>query len=125
MTLRLKTTQVATVRNELLVKQGMRCGLCSLPCTAEQAVLDHDHSSGAVRATLHRACNAVLGIIENNYRRYGVGNLAAFTNGVAPYLTLHSFNITGLLHPSYKTPDDKRLARNAKARAARAAKKDS
>jgi hypothetical protein len=67
----------------------------------------------------------VLGKIENSYRRYGVQNLSAFCNGVAMYLTRHSINITGLLHPTHKTDEEKRLATNARARKRRAATKDS
>ncbi len=86
-------------------------------------VLDHCHSTGAVRATLHRGCNALLGKIENNHKRYGVTNLAAFTNGVAAYLQLHQMNQTGWLHPTHKDEDEKRLLRNTRARKARATKK--
>lgn len=75
---------------------------------------------------LHRGCNALLGKIENNYRRYGVKSLSAFANGVAQYLQVHIDNRTGLLHPTHKTEDEKRETRNKKARAARLrAKKDS
>lgn len=98
--------------------------MCKLPCSEGQAVLDHDHSSGAIRASLHRGCNALLGKIENNHKRYGVPSVHAFTNGVAEYITRHSINITGLLHPTYKDDEEKRLAANAKARKRRAAKKD-
>ncbi len=120
---RLKTTQVAGVREELRLKQHCTCALCKLPCSADQAVLDHDHITGAVRATLHRSCNALLGKVENNFKRYGVQNLAAFCQGLAPYLQQHSVNRTGLLHPTFKTEDEKRIKRNATARKKRAAAK--
>lgn len=124
MTLRkLKTTEVADTRHDLLQAQAGRCELCRLPCGADEAVLDHDHTTGAVRATLHRSCNALLGKVENNYRRYGVKNLAAWAQGVPAYLQRHATNRTGLLHPTHKTEDEKRLARNAKARKTRAARK--
>lgn len=122
---RLKTTEVARVRNELLASQGGSCALCKLPCSASQAVLDHDHSSGAVRAALHRGCNALLGKVENNAARYGVKSVAAFGVGLGAYLNRHTVNITGLLHPSYKTEDEKRELRNKRARAARVKKKES
>lgn len=118
--LKLKTTQVAAARADLATKQGGRCAICQLPLSKE--CLDHDHITGAVRATLHSGCNALLGKIENNHKRYGVTNLAAFLNGVAPYLQRHVTNQTGWLHPSHKTDDEKRIKRNAKARSTRAAK---
>lgn len=122
---RLKTTEVASVRNRLLQDQGGRCALCGLPCSAAQAVLDHDHSTGAVRATLHRGCNALLGKVENNAARYGVQSVAAFGVGLGAYLNKHRINITDLLHPSHKTDEEKRLLRNKRAREARAKKKES
>jgi len=65
----------------------------------------------------------MLGKIENNYKRYGIVNLSAFLAGVAAYLQRHTTNQTGLLHNTYKDEDERRLQRNAKARAARAAKR--
>lgn len=118
---RLKTTEIAKTRVDLAVQQGGRCAICKLPLSKE--VLDHDHSTGAVRATLHSGCNALLGKVENNYKRYGVVNLAAFLNGVAAYLQRHVTNQTGLLHSTHRTEDEKREKRNTKARAARAAKR--
>ena len=118
--IRLKTTQVAPTRLALLATQHGRCALCGTPCAADEAVLDHDHTTGAIRAALHRSCNALLGKVENNYKRYGVRHLGAFCAGLAPYLQRHVTNLTGLLHPSHKTEDEKREQRNAKARKRRA-----
>ncbi len=76
-----------------------------------------------MRGTLHRSCNALLGKVENNSARFGVKNLSAFLHGAASYLQKHSTNITGLIHPTHKTDDEKRIARNKKAVLARAKKK--
>lgn len=119
---RLKTTEVAATRAALLVSQGGRCALCQLPCTPAKAVLDHDHATGAVRAALHRGCNALLGKVENNHKRYGVDSVAAFGAGLGRYLSTHLTNITGLLHPSHKSEEEKRLLKNTRARKARAKK---
>lgn len=120
---RLKTTEVAVVRERLAIQQGGRCALCQLPLT--KPVLDHDHTTGAVRGTLHNGCNALLGKVENNYKRYGVVNLSAFLHGLAAYLQRHQTNQTGFLHSTHRTEDEKRERRNTKARAARAARKPS
>jgi hypothetical protein len=119
-TTRLKQSEVSVIRERLIVQQGGRCALCQLPIT--KPVLDHDHSTGAVRGALHNGCNALLGKLENNYRRYGVVNLAAFAHGVTAYLQRHATNQTGYLHPTHRSEDEKRERRNAKARATRAAK---
>lgn len=118
---RLKASEVATVRERLAAAQGGRCAICQLPLT--KPCLDHNHNTGAVRATLHNGCNALLGKLENNYKRYGVVNLSAFLQGTAAYLQRHVTNQTGYLHPSHKTEDEKRERRNAKARATRTAKR--
>ncbi len=90
---------------------------------AQDPVLDHCHKTGAVRGTLHRSCNSLLGKVENNVARFGVKNLPAFLHGCAGYLQRHSTNITGMIHPTHKTDEEKRLARNAKARKVRATRK--
>ena len=118
---RLKQSEVALWRTALAERQGNRCAICQLPL--HKPVLDHDHSTGAVRATLHAGCNSLLGKVENNYKRYGVTNLAAFLAGTAAYLQRHTTNQTGLLHNTHKSEDEKRVLRNAKARATRAAKR--
>lgn len=117
---RLKASEVASIRERLIVQQGGRCAICSLPIT--KPVLDHDHATGAVRGALHNGCNALLGKLENNYRRYGVVNLAAFTNGVIAYLQRHQTNQTGWLHPTYRTEEEKRERKNKQARERRAGK---
>lgn len=117
---RLTKSSVADHRLSILVRQGSRCAICSDPCTPTDAVLDHCHKTGAVRGVLHRSCNALLGPVENNAGRFGVRNLIAWAAGLAAYLNKHKTNITGLVHPTHKTEDEKRLARNAKARKKRA-----
>jgi hypothetical protein len=122
---KLKASEIAEVREKLLIDQRGCCALCKLPVKlGEDDVLDHDHGSGAIRATLHRGCNALLGKIENNHKRYGVKNLAAFLTNAMAYLQAHETNRTGLLHPTHKTDDEKRVARNKRARLKRAAKKE-
>lgn len=114
----LKTSQIAGVRAKLLADQGGKCALCNLPCAPDQAVLDHCHREGFIRGTLHRSCNSLLGKLENNRARYGLGNdqqFAAFLSGVVKYLH-SSKNKFSTLHPTFKTLDQKRLARNAAAR---------
>lgn len=97
--------------------------MCQLPCSETQAVLDHCHTSGSIRAVLHRSCNALTGKVENNFKRYGVQNLAAFLHGLPAFLQQHETDQHGLLHPTHRNEEEKRVARNTKARKARAAKK--
>jgi hypothetical protein len=69
---------------------------------------------------LHNGCNAMLGKIENNAARFGVKSIPAFGSGLGRYLAAHATNTTGLIHPLHKTEDEKREARNKKAREKRA-----
>ena len=116
--IKLKATEVSVIRERLAKEQHGRCAICQLPLT--KPVLDHDHLTGAVRATLHNGCNALLGKLENNYKRYGIVSLAAFTNGVAAYLQRHTTNQTGFIHPTFRNDDEKRERRNKLARERRA-----
>lgn len=123
---KLKASEIAKERARLAIEQGGRCCICQGKLGTKaplDPVLDHDHGTGAVRGVIHRGCNSLLGKVENNAGRYGVHALYAFCHGLAPYLQKHAVNITGLIHNTFKTADEKRLARNAKARKARAAAK--
>lgn len=125
---KLKSTQVATLRATLVIAQGGRCALCQGQFGTRpplDPVLDHDHKTGAVRGVLHRGCNSLLGKVENNAARYGVRNISAWANGIAAYMLRHMVNTTGYIHPSHKTPDEKRDLRNLRARRARANSKES
>lgn len=123
---RLTTPEVKWFRDQLVIQQGAKCSICQGPITSRQgqdAVLDHDHITGAIRGVLHRSCNALLGKVENNVARFGVRDIAAFCHGTAKYLQAHRTNITGLLHPTHLTDDEKRIKRNKQAVRRRAAKK--
>lgn len=122
---KLKYSEVAKTRASMLQSQGGTCALCSLPIAKGKDVLDHDHTEGHLRGVLHSGCNSLLGRVENNYRRYGVPDLRCFLAGASMYLTKSSRIPMDqrVLHPTFKTLDEKREARNATARKRRAAKK--
>jgi len=83
-------------------------------------VLDHDHATGDVRAVLHRWCNGVLGKIENWSGRIGRGiDPLIFLANTLAYLEHHKAHPSGVKYPTFKTEDEKRERRNARARAAR------
>lgn len=106
---KLKTKDIARTRADLLQNQLYRCALCGQDCSADP-VLDHNHKQGFIRAVLHRQCNALLGRIENNAPRHLVPleELAEFLRNAANYLDKHSQDQTGLLHPTYKSADEKK-----------------
>lgn len=123
MTQRLTAAALARYRTELLQQQNLTCALCGEVCTADEAVVDHDHKTGQIRGVLHRGCNAMLGHIENNRPRHrltGIPRLTKFLSGVVPYLYRKRPDDTPL-YPTHRTADEKRERRNKRARTARAA----
>lgn len=123
---KLKSTQLAAYRKEAAAAQGNRCQLCGKPFTTKapyDPVLDHDHKTGAVRGVLHRGCNSLYGKVENNAARFGVHDVAVFTNGCAQYGRRHMTNVTGLIHPLHKTAEEKKAATAAKRKKAAQAKR--
>lgn len=116
---KLKTTGVAPLRLSLLESQGYKCAICGLDCSEEQAVLDHDHTAGHVRAVLHRGCNAAEGKILKTLKRYGIKDPKAYLEGVVKYHQVHATNQTGFIHPSHLTPEEKIEKLKAKAKRTR------
>lgn len=122
---RITSSGTPAYRKAVLEKQNGKCKLCgdkpAVPC------LDHCHSTGVNRGVLCRGCNALLGKIENNAGRNGLkdlGKLGRFLHNIIPYILEGQRGGLGTLHHTYKTEDEKRLARNAAARKRRAAKKE-
>ncbi|AOJ69187.1 MULTISPECIES: endonuclease domain-containing protein [unclassified Burkholderia] len=108
-------------------REKPHCPLCER-LMDDDTVVDHDHRTGECRAVVCRWCNAVLGKIENWAFRIGQGvDPLMFLRNVSVYLgpnaetgsVLHGVG-KGVIYPSHKTEDEKRLARNKKARVARA-----
>lgn len=119
---RLKTTELPAWREQRIKANGGKCPLCLAPIKSPCA--DHDHDTGQMRDTICRSCNSGLGQIERAQSRFGIPNLAAFLHGAARYLQQHSTPQHGKFHPTHRTDEEKRVARNAKARKTRAAKKE-
>jgi hypothetical protein len=120
---RLKASEVPGVRAKILEQQSGVCVLCNRP--PEVPVLDHNHSDGYVRGVLCRGCNSLLGVIENNRARYGLKNITAFAlflSRVFAYLRDARYPFD---YPTHRTTDEKRIARNTKARKQRAESKGS
>jgi hypothetical protein len=115
---KIKTKDIKEIRTTMLAQQLSKCGICGEDCSSDP-VLDHCHKTGALRAVLHRQCNAYLGRIENAAARHSVSraDLPGFLMRVAAYLSTHSADQTGLLHPTYRTPEEKLARRKVKASA--------
>lgn len=132
--MKLKYSQVETVRVKILLSQERKCLMCLAPLgtsTKKRPALDHDHNTGYIRGVLCLYCNGMLGKVENASRRAvgKTGDSLAWLHRVVDYLDLHKTPAwsapgrRGLIYPTHKTPEDKRLATLAKAKARRAIKK--
>lgn len=123
---KITNAQILPVRTQVLAQQKGLCAVCGHPIARDNAVLDHCHKHGALRGVLHRSCNSLLGVLENNRARYGLGDdiqFAAFLLGAGAYLAKHVQPQTRWLHPTFLTEEEKRLKRNATARKKRATSK--
>ncbi len=124
---RLKHAQVAGVRKMAATQQGGRCAICKQPTADNQQVLDHCHKHGFIRAMLCRNCNGIEGKVKNLAARgKRMYDEEWFLTQLLDYWKQHNRTARegDLLHPTYKTPAEKRERQNMLARKRRAAKKE-
>ena len=87
-------------------------------------VLDHDHTTGALRGVLHRSCNGAEGKVKTKAHLGHKGvKPEDYVIGLGQYLEKHKKPQTQLIHPSHLTEDEKRIKRNKRARTLRARRK--
>ena len=125
---RLKTAQIGPARAKLLEKQGYKCPLCEGSMKSgwdKKPALDHNHVTGYIRDVLCLNCNQFEGKTFNGARRskHKLTELEWLRNLVAYWERHEEPQHGGILHPTHKTEDEKRLKRNAAARKKRAALK--
>lgn len=118
---RIKTSEIKQYREDLLNKQNGFCALCG-ERIIDNPVLDHDHKTGYIRGVLHRGCNAFLGNIENNLARNQIGQsrLRAIFDNFFRYIQKQQLH----LHPTHRTPEEKKELQKKRARARRAKKNE-
>lgn len=97
------TKDVAEIRAILLKEQKGKDLLTGLPLDTKDAVCDHNHESQYVRGIIHRQSNAVLGKIENMWKRYMAwwytGTLPLFLRNCADYIERKED--TRYVHPAW------------------------
>jgi hypothetical protein len=121
---KLKQREIKGVRDDILQKQGHKCAICLIDLPNDAAVLDHSHVTGAVRGALCRNCNGIEGKVHNLARRaQRKFNAAWWIGRLLKYWASHETDQTGLMHPTHRTADDKRLRANKLARERRASAK--
>ena len=129
---KVKTAELAAIRLELLAKQVYKCPITGRDLRAMKPInlcVDHCHTSGVIRAVLPRGVNGLEGKVIGLLGRFGgfprtdVVGMAKCLHALADYLMLHRVPQTPYIHPSHKTGEEKRAARNTLARKRYAAKK--
>lgn len=121
---RLKAKDLPAVRDELSKEQGNKCALCGIDLAGVTACLDHNHKTGAVRSVLCLNCNGIEGRIFNLARR-AKRNMteSGFVGRLLDYWRNDMISVPRWLHPNHRTDEEKRIARNKKARLRRLRKK--
>lgn len=133
--MKITAAQIPRVRDFILIKQEHTCPLCQHPMkqhgTKKTPCLDHSHKTGYIRGVLCVACNGAEGrIMKRAAVAAGAGaDSLEWLSRMVAYLEAHrapqwgTRGRKGLIHPTHKTENDKRLDRLAKAKKVRAAAK--
>ncbi len=109
--------KVQLIREEMLEVQGGVCPICTKAIQPEQAVLDHCHKNGHVRAVLHRSCNVGEAKMERLVRRYfalDVKEGKSKENVLSLLANLMTFwevdYSNNPYHPGHRFPEHKRIS---------------
>ncbi len=132
--MKIKMADLPKVRHAILTTQAFKCPLCRQPLgpnTKKKPSVDHNHATGYIRGVLCVNCNGMEGKIWNLARRaVGKGNdPRLWLQRLIEYHEMHRTprwgNETrqGLIYPTFKTKNEKRLATLAKAKRRRQATK--
>lgn len=122
---KLTRSQLRPLGMRMLQDQGGVCSLCGNPIDLTikgEMVIDHDHETGQVRGALHRSCNAAEGKVANAAGRWGAKSMsyAAILPWLRNLVAYLESDPQPYIYPTHKTPEEKRIEANAKARRARA-----
>lgn len=122
--MRIKTTEIPLYKRTILERQLYKCALCRIDLRTvplKDICLDHDHINGNIRGVLCRNCNGAEGKVFNLARRCKRDATPLYwLDRLLTYLKAHAEKPSGIYHSTHRTDDEKRIKRNAKARAARA-----
>lgn len=122
---KLKASEVIPLRIIIAGRQNHTCPVCQRKFSKSVVgCLDHNHTTGYIRGVLCRACNRLEGQVKNRVAMAGgKDDPEGYIERLAAYWLDHKVPKVRYLHPTYQTEAEKRLARNAKARAKRASLK--
>jgi len=117
---RLRPKDLPAAKALMLEAQGWRCGICQRDMRQvepKNRCLDHSHITGQIRAVCCRACNGGEGRIWNWANRSKQDmTVLDWLRACMAYIEEHEANPSGVYHCTHRTPEEKRIARNKKAR---------
>lgn len=123
--MRLKTKDIPALRQLIQISQDHKCALCQVDLTTQGITpcMDHDHASGRLRGVLCKWCNRgegkVLSIARSAKRN---GTHMTWIRTLLDYWTSHAVCPREEFHPTWKTAEERKAERNAKAKAKRTKK---
>jgi hypothetical protein len=127
---KIKRTELPAVKKKLIAQQNGVCPICKKDITralSSNIIVDHDHSTGIIRAALHRGCNGLEGKVMRLVMTWGkartITEVIKTLENLISFWKLHKEPQTDLIYYNHKTVAEKRLAANKKRRKAYAAKK--
>ncbi|HEY9705835.1 MAG TPA: endonuclease domain-containing protein [Allocoleopsis sp.] len=104
--MKLKYKDIPKIKAELCFKQSNKCPICNrrIPdLKPRDRCLDHNHTTGKVRAVLCRSCNAIEGKVYKLFVRYGLRKAGIdyeiFLLNLADYI---KYPETNYIHPKHK-----------------------
>ncbi len=108
--------RVQVIREDLLREQKNVCPICAKTIRLDEAVLDHDHQSGRIRAVLHRNCNVGEAKMERLVKRYFALDVKAVKSKevvltlLASLMTFWEVDYSkNCFHPGHRFPEHKRI----------------
>ena len=121
---KLKASEVADYKEELMKAQGYKCPLCggSLKMVKKiNQVLDHAHDTGFCRAVVCRGCNGMEGKVKNLITTWGKAGDNPYyqretLRRLLNYWDEHATPKTDVIYHKHKTAAEIREARNKKIR---------
>jgi hypothetical protein len=126
-----KKSELSSVKKELIKRQHGLCPICGgslIGVASMNVVVDHDHSTGVVRAAMHRGCNGMEGKILRFLKTWGKASTQAQVvktlERLLSFWSLHATPQTEWIYYGYKTATEKRLATNKKRRLAAKKKRE-